>query len=256
MKYTSDTTGIKALTFSYAAFVWSSAFVVLQELLTSIVLCMYFLGKPNVPQSLQTLIRTTDIVLKLDVVSLSGRGCRVSQLRLEVPKTCPRFETLEHQNTSEIKDAVNILGISAVIALSAIIYERIGSLISDRITVGRETSLFVHFTHVTQSIATSFRMVNARMKKEIFSYIVEGIETNNSLPDVNVIHPAGKLELVNAVSIVTESVDKHVTTFRASKFSDKVGLVTFGPATSGLFRNYKENYCSGKLSSKMSHCPM
>ncbi|KAG8315394.1 hypothetical protein J6590_071951 [Homalodisca vitripennis] len=243
MKYTSDTTGIKALTFSYAAFVWSSAFVVLQELLTSIVLCMYFLGKPNVPQSLQTLIRTTDIVLKLDVVSLSGRGCRVSQLRLE-------------QNTSEIKDAVNILGISAVIALSAIIYERIGSLISDRITVGRETSLFVHFTHVTQSIATSFRMVNARMKKEIFSYIVEGIETNNSLPDVNVIHPAGKLELVNAVSIVTESVDKHVTTFRASKFSDKVGLVTFGPATSGLFRNYKENYCSGKLSSKMSHCPM
>ncbi|KAG8330900.1 hypothetical protein J6590_053350 [Homalodisca vitripennis] len=29
------------------------------------------------------------------------------------------------------------------------------------------------------------------MEKEIVSYIVEGIKTNHSLPDVNVIHPAG-----------------------------------------------------------------
>ncbi|KAG8306169.1 gustatory receptor [Homalodisca vitripennis] len=54
-----------------------------------------------------------------------------------------------------------------------------------------QAALFVHFTHVTQSIAKSFRMVNTRMEKEIVSYIVDGIETNHSLPDVNVTHPAG-----------------------------------------------------------------
>ncbi|KAG8315291.1 gustatory receptor [Homalodisca vitripennis] len=214
IKYTSDTRGIKRLTFSYAAFVWSSAFVLLQEILTSIVLCMYFLGKLE-GQSLRTLSRTTDIVLTLDVVSLQVVVAVVFlSSAWKYPRLVRVLETLERvycdlqYKTSEIKVAVKFLAICAVTAFSTTIYERIASVINDRITAGRvisfmlsfipmilihcsQAALFVHFTHVTQSISKSFRMVNARMEKEIVSYIVEGIETNHSLPDVNVIDPAG-----------------------------------------------------------------
>ncbi|KAG8294659.1 gustatory receptor [Homalodisca vitripennis] len=214
MKYTSDTRRNKRITFSYAAFVWSSAFVVIQEVLTSIVLWMYFIGKLE-GQSLRTFSRTADIVLILDVVSLQVVVAVVFlSSAWKYPRLVRVFATLElvycglQHKTSEIKAAVKILGICAVTAISTTIYERIGSVINDRITAERissfvlsfipmilmhcsQAALFVHFTHVTQSIANSFRMVNARMEKEIVSYIVDGIETNHSLPDVNVIHPAG-----------------------------------------------------------------
>ncbi|KAG8320500.1 hypothetical protein J6590_066984 [Homalodisca vitripennis] len=232
IKYTSDTRGIKRLTFSYAAFVWSSAFVLLQEILTSIVLCMYFLGKLE-GQSLRTLSRTTDIVLTLDVVSLQVVVAVVFlSSAWKYPRLVRVFETLERvycdlqhkiSDVKAAKAAVKVLGICAVTALSTTIYERIGSVIHNRITAGRvisfvlssipmilmhcsQAALFVHFTHVTQSIAKSFRMLNARMEKEIVIYIVEGIETNHCLPDVNVIHPDGKLERANAVLIMHDTL--------------------------------------------------
>ncbi|KAG8255103.1 hypothetical protein J6590_090147 [Homalodisca vitripennis] len=69
MESAPDTTGTKTLELSTPAFVWSTTLVILQEILSSIVLYVYFMGRHHDLLS-DALTRTTDFATTLQVVSL------------------------------------------------------------------------------------------------------------------------------------------------------------------------------------------
>ncbi|KAG8260225.1 hypothetical protein J6590_101742 [Homalodisca vitripennis] len=193
MESVPGTRGTKALAFSTPAFLWSTTLVILQEFLSSIVLYMYGLLS-------NALTRTTDFATTLQVVSLQ---VTVAVVFLSFSRKYRRlvevFDTLER--TSEVKFTVKLWGICTI----AVILATAAPIIHEGISSGRklsmslaniflllpycsEVAVLVHFTHVTQIIAKSFRMVNARIQKELISHAMERMKINSSLPNVDVIH--------------------------------------------------------------------
>ncbi|KAG8279965.1 hypothetical protein J6590_093014 [Homalodisca vitripennis] len=202
-----ETRGTKALAFSTPAFLWSTTLVILQEIISSIVLYIYFMGRQHDLLS-DAFTRTTDFATTLQVVSLQ---VTVAVIFLSFSRKYRRmvevFDTLErvyrdHQcKTSEVKFTVKLWGICTI----AVILATAAPIIHDEILSGRklsmslaniflllpycsEVAVLVHFTHVTQIIAKSFRMINARIQKELISHAIERVEINSNLPNVDVIH--------------------------------------------------------------------
>ncbi|KAG8300859.1 hypothetical protein J6590_065589 [Homalodisca vitripennis] len=199
--------GIEGVAFSITAFLWSAALVVLQEFLSSSVLYMYFMDR-QIDQTLHPLNRTADVAITLQVTALQVTAAVVflSSAR-KYPRLVDVLDTLErvyrdHQcKTSEVKVTVKFWGMCTTIITLAML----ARLIQDGGFSGRqlptslafvfmlllycsEVSLFVHFTHVTQIIAKCFRMVNARIQKELIGYVIERMEINSTLPLVDVNH--------------------------------------------------------------------
>ncbi|KAG8253522.1 hypothetical protein J6590_032318 [Homalodisca vitripennis] len=214
MEFAPETRGTKALAFSTPAFLWSTTLVILQEILSSIVLYVYFMGRQHGLLS-DALTRTTDFATTLHVVSLQ---VMVAVVFLSSSRKYRRlvevFDTLErvyrdHQcKTSEVKFTVKLWGVCT----TAVVLATTAPIIQDGILSGRklsmslaniflllpycsEVAVLVHFTHVTQIIAKCFRMVNARIQKELISHAIERMEINSSLPNVDVIHANRKLSL-------------------------------------------------------------
>ncbi|XP_046681255.1 putative gustatory receptor 28b [Homalodisca vitripennis] len=199
---------IRGLAFSITAFLWSAALVMLQEFLSSSVLYMYFMERQG-GQTLHPFSRTTDFAITLHVVSLQVTVAVVffSSAR-KYPRLVDVLDTLErvyrdHQcKTSEVKVTVKLWGICTI----ALTLATIAAIITPSLEHGvfsvrellivldfvfmsllncSEVSLFVHFTHVTHIIAKCFRMVNARIRKELISNVIERMHMNNTLPDVD-----------------------------------------------------------------------
>ncbi|KAG8318787.1 hypothetical protein J6590_105819 [Homalodisca vitripennis] len=170
---------IKALTFSNTGFLWSITLVILQEFLSSITLYMHFMDKLN-DQYLRSFDRSIDIVITVDLVSLQvvtavtffSSAWKNSRLA-GVFDTLERvYQELQH-NTSEVKRTVKLLGIYAVaLMIVSICYRMVLMNHSDQafslaisiVTIVllfcSQAALLVHFTHVAQSIAKSFEIVN------------------------------------------------------------------------------------------------
>ncbi|KAG8306188.1 gustatory receptor [Homalodisca vitripennis] len=202
-----ETRGTKALAFSNTAFLWSTTLVILQEIFSSIVLYMYFIGRQHGLLS-DALTRTTDFATTLQVVSLQVTvavvffsSSRKYQRLVEVFDTLERIYRDHQCKKSEVKLTVKLWGIytTAVILATAV------PIIHDGILSGRklsmslaniflllpycsEVAVLVQFTHVTQIITKCFRMVNASIKKELISHAIERMEINSSLPNVEVTH--------------------------------------------------------------------
>ncbi|KAG8300862.1 hypothetical protein J6590_065592 [Homalodisca vitripennis] len=199
---------IRGLAFSITAFLWSAALVMLQEFLSSSVLYMYFMERQG-GQTLHPFSRTTDFAITLHVVSLQVTVAVVffSSAR-KYPRLVDVLDTLErvyrdHQcKTSEVKVTVKLWGICTIALTLATIAAIINPSLEHGVFSVREllivldfvfmsllncseVSLFVHFTHVTHIIAKCFRMVNARIRKELISNVIERMHMNNTLPDVD-----------------------------------------------------------------------
>ncbi|KAG8270406.1 gustatory receptor [Homalodisca vitripennis] len=179
---------IKALTFSNTGFLWSITLVILQEFLSSITLYMHFMDKLN-DQYLRSFDRSIDIVITVDLVSLQvvtavtffSSAWKNSRLA-GVFDTLERvYQELQH-NTSEVKRTVKLLGIYAVaLMIVSICYRMVLMNHSDQafslaisiVTIVllfcSQAALLVHFTHVAQSIAKSFEIVNAKIEMEVTS---------------------------------------------------------------------------------------
>ncbi|KAG8260433.1 hypothetical protein J6590_097341 [Homalodisca vitripennis] len=202
-----ETRGTKSLAFSTPAFLWSTTLVILQELFSSTVLCMYFMARQD-GLLLHELSKTTDVAKTLQVVSLQ---VTVAVVFLSSSRKYRRvvevFDTLErvyrdHQcKTSGVKFTVKLSGIcfTTVILVSSALFIHDGILSSRNLSMllayifmvllyCSEMALLVHFTHETQIIAKCFRMVNARIQKELISHVIQRMEINNRLPNVDVTH--------------------------------------------------------------------
>ncbi|KAG8241625.1 gustatory receptor [Homalodisca vitripennis] len=193
LEYTSETGGIKALKFSHTGLLWSSTLLVLQILLSITALYIYFVFRLN-HQSPYRFCTITDIVISLDLVSLQVVATVMFfSSAWKYLKLVSIFETLEKvyqdfQLTSEIKATLKVLGICTVAVILATTAEKIFIVIHEWVSVERtlpyvmssipilllycsHAALLVQFTHVTQTIANSFRMVNAKIELEITSRI-------------------------------------------------------------------------------------
>ncbi|XP_046681300.1 gustatory receptor for sugar taste 43a-like [Homalodisca vitripennis] len=165
---------------------------------------MHFMDRLD-DESLRSLDRSIDTVITLDVVSLQVvAAVTFFSSAWKYPKLVSVFDTLERvyqelqHKTSEVKRAVKLLGIYAVALMLVTIFNRIVPMNHSGTSLEQEVfftisfvtivllyfsqaALLVHFTHVTQSIAKSFEMVNAKIEMEVTSPAsVDGTHTRCS----------------------------------------------------------------------------
>ncbi|XP_046681292.1 gustatory receptor for sugar taste 43a-like [Homalodisca vitripennis] len=193
LEYTSETGGIKALKFSYTGLLWSSTLVVLQILISITALYIYFMFRLNY-QSPYRFCTITEIVISLDLVSLQVvAAVMFFSSAWKYPKLVSIFDTLEKvyqdfQLKSEIKATLKVLGICTVAVTLATTAEKIVIVFHEWVSAERtlpyvmssipilmlyysHAAFLVQFTHLTQTIAKSFRMVNAKIESEITSHV-------------------------------------------------------------------------------------
>ncbi|XP_046681314.1 gustatory receptor for sugar taste 43a-like [Homalodisca vitripennis] len=166
---------------------------------------MHFMDRLD-DESLRSLDKSIDIVITVDVVSLQVvAAVTFFSSAWKYPKLVSVFDTLERvyqelqHRTSDVKRAVKLLGIYAVALMLVTIFNRIVPMNHSGTSLEQEVfftisfvtivllyfsqaALLVHFTHVAQSIAKSFEMVNAKIKMEVTSPAsVDGTHTRCSI---------------------------------------------------------------------------
>ncbi|KAG8245616.1 gustatory receptor [Homalodisca vitripennis] len=189
---TSSARGIKELTFSNTGFLWSITLVILEESLSTITLYTYITTKLD-DLLLYSLDRSIAIIITLDMVSLQVVAAVIFfSSGWKYPRLFKVFDTLERvyqdlqHKTSEIKRTVKFLGACAAALMSVTFSERMVSVsynmamfeypilfatffVTTTLLYCSQAVLLVHFTHVAQSIAKSFEMVNAKIEMEVTS---------------------------------------------------------------------------------------
>ncbi|KAG8279967.1 hypothetical protein J6590_093016 [Homalodisca vitripennis] len=207
--YSTRTRGCKGLAFSIPAFLWSATLVILQECLSSTILYTYFMYRQDY-QSRDPLSRITEFASTMHTVSLQ---VTVAVIFFSYARKYPRlvevFDTLErvyrdHQRKSpDVKVTVKLWVICTTAVTIAIIAGMISPVFHVDVSSEREllavfafvfmvllycseVVLLVHFTHVTQIIAKSFRMINAKIQKELISNVIERMERNSSVTNSDI----------------------------------------------------------------------
>ncbi|XP_046681316.1 gustatory receptor for sugar taste 43a-like [Homalodisca vitripennis] len=165
----------------------------LQILLSITTLYIYFMFRLN-HQSPYRFCMITDIVISLDLVSLQVvAAVMFFSSAWKYQKLVSIFDILEKvyqdfELTSEIKATLKVLGICTVAVTLATTAENIFTVIHEWVSGERtlpyvtapipilmlycsHAALLVQFTHVTQTIAKSFRIVNAKIESGITSRI-------------------------------------------------------------------------------------
>ncbi|KAG8314756.1 hypothetical protein J6590_085462 [Homalodisca vitripennis] len=205
------TRGCKGLAFYIPAFLWSVTLVILQECLSSTLLYTYFMNGQDY-RSPDPLRRITEFSSTMHIVSLQ---VTVAVVFLSTTRKYPRlvevFDIVErvyrdHQcKASDVKVTVKLWVICTTAVTIATTAGMITPVFHNEVSSGKrklssasafilallycsEVALLVHFTRVTQIIAKSFRMINAKIQKELISNVIERMERNSSLHNSDVTH--------------------------------------------------------------------
>ncbi|KAG8265799.1 hypothetical protein J6590_086276 [Homalodisca vitripennis] len=201
LEYSYGTSGIETLKFSITGFISGLTLFLLQVALSGITMFLAVTEKieeyPLV--SLDSVSKLTIIVysITLQVTAAVVFLCFVwNYFRfVDICKTLYWVHCRLYNKAPEIKDRINAIVVSIVtgIILITLTYlyninhvETLTSTISSSPVIllyFTQVGLYVHFTYVTQSIASGFRMVSTRVKEETTRNIIEQMFVNQIPPN-------------------------------------------------------------------------